>query len=92
LQNSGSQAENLDEHENRIQKKLGIEFKEEFNLNYIPCVCSSFDLQAGIKLNFNSCHELHCLERAAGFFLASQRVPKRQKQIEDFPVPAKQAR
>ena len=25
-----------DEHENRIQKKLGIEFKEEFNLNLIP--------------------------------------------------------
>jgi hypothetical protein len=24
--------------------------------------------------------------------LASQRVPKRQKQIEDFPVPAKQAK
>jgi ribosomal protein L37AE/L43A len=25
-----------DEHENRIQKKLGIECKEEFNLNLIP--------------------------------------------------------
>ena len=35
---------------------------------------------------------MHCLERAADFFLASQRVPKRQKQIEDFPVPAKQAK
>ena len=25
----------LDEHENRIQKRLGIESKEEFNLNFI---------------------------------------------------------
>ena len=47
----GNSYVNMDEAENRIRKKLGIEFKKGLNSNLIPTCLVFIDLKKGLNSN-----------------------------------------